>query len=348
MSPNSVYLLPLIMTGLLHWERRHPCRRVPFFQFLVIALSCCGLASAQTIPDQINANLARAAVSNNTWTVLIENRDGSVIYYQKNPTTGQAPASNTKIFTSAAAFGLLGTNYAFQTRTYYNGTLSGGVLTGDLNLVSEHDITWNTDVFSSARAPLDYIAVRVKALGVTNINGNVQCYGCCFYNLSSTDPDNHDSSNQLTYNNGAAAGFLAALQAQGITVSGSAQGQTGFSTPGTLLYTYYSTNLTFSSKPLRLDVACIPMLKESHNVMADALCRHIGYKLTGTDSFAAGALQVLRWLNNTAGISTNGMVMSDGSGLSHANRFSARQIVSLTRNMLNTAEHFHRLERLRQ
>src|SRR3954469_1822214 len=124
---------------------------LPFFAF------------GQTIPDQIDANLA--TIPGNTWSMLVENKDGSVIYYQKNPTTGLAPASNTKIFTSSAAFGLLGTNYAFQTRTYYNGTLAGGVLTGDLNLVCEHDITWNTDVFSNPRAPLDSIASHVKALG---------------------------------------------------------------------------------------------------------------------------------------------------------------------------------------
>src|SRR5512144_1410426 len=75
----------------------------------------------QTIPDQIDAILARAAVAGNTWTVLVENTDGSVIYYQRNPTTGQAPASNTKIFTTAAAFGLLGSNYAFETRVYRHG-----------------------------------------------------------------------------------------------------------------------------------------------------------------------------------------------------------------------------------
>jgi D-alanyl-D-alanine carboxypeptidase/D-alanyl-D-alanine-endopeptidase (penicillin-binding protein 4) len=155
-------------------NRTRARQRVILSQLFLSAVSFCYFSSAQTIPDQINANLARAAVSNNTWTVLIENRDGSVIYYQKNPTAGQAPASNTKIFTSAAAFGLLGTNHVFQSGAYYNGTLSGGVLTGDLNLVSEHDITWNTNVFSSARAPLDYIAARVKALGVTNINGNVR------------------------------------------------------------------------------------------------------------------------------------------------------------------------------
>src|SRR5205814_8590078 len=142
--------------------------------FLVLCLSFA--AKAQTIPDQINAILARSAVAANTWTILVENADGSVIYYQRNPTTGQAPASNTKIFTTSAAFGLLGTNYAFQTRIYYNGSLAAGSLTGDLNLVCEHDITWNTTVFpSSARTPLDHIAPQLTAKGLTSFTGNVQC-----------------------------------------------------------------------------------------------------------------------------------------------------------------------------
>src|ERR1041385_2371144 len=92
---------------------------------LAICLSPTG--AAQTIPDQIDAILAGAAVAGNTWTILVENTDGSVIHYQRNPTTGQAPASNTKMFTSSAAFGLLGTNYAFETRVYRDGTLNAGV-----------------------------------------------------------------------------------------------------------------------------------------------------------------------------------------------------------------------------
>ncbi|HVV00557.1 MAG TPA: D-alanyl-D-alanine carboxypeptidase, partial [Verrucomicrobiae bacterium] len=288
---------------------------------------------AQTIPEQIDAILAGSAVSGNSWSILVENNSGSMIYYQKNPDSGEAPASNTKIFTSSAAFGLLGTNYAFQTRVYRNGTVVNGVLNGDLNLVCEHDITWNTSVFSNPRAPLDFISAKVKALGVTNVTGNIQCYGCCFYNLSETDAANHDAVNQLGYNAAAATNFAAALASQGITISGVPKGQTGFNPPGVSLYTYYSTNLTYGGKPLRLDVACKPMLKVSHNVMADALCRHLGYKLGGVDSFTAGALQVLRWMTNSAGIATNGIVMNDGSGLSHGNRFTARETVSLVRYM---------------
>lgn len=308
-------------------------RRFRWLLGVLIALRT-GSALGQAIPDQIDVILSDTAIAGNSWTILVENASGSVIYYQRNPTTGLAPASNTKIFTTAAAFGLLGTNYAFATRIYLGGTLNNGVLTGNLNLVCEHDPTWNTSTFSSARTPLDTIATRLKVLGLTKVIGNVQCYGCCFYNLGSTDAGNHDAANQLAYNGSAATAFVAALTNQGITVSGSAVGQTGFTAPGTLFHTHYSTNLTYGGKPLRLDVACIPLMKPSHNVMADALLRHIGWKLTGTDSFAAGRNQVLPWLRNVAGLTTNGIVMNDGSGLSHGNRFSARQTVALSRYML--------------
>src|SRR5438034_7698177 len=138
-------------------------RRRPIL-WLLVGLSLPLTGAAQTIPDQIDSILAGSAVAGNTWTILVGNTDGSLIYYQRNPTTGQAPASNTKIFTSSAAFGLLGTNYAFETRIYYNGSLTAGVLTGDLNLVCEHDITWNTNVFpTSARTPLDHIPSQLKS-----------------------------------------------------------------------------------------------------------------------------------------------------------------------------------------
>jgi D-alanyl-D-alanine carboxypeptidase len=315
-------------------------KRVYSLLVLLMLASVAASSFAQTIPDQIDAILARSAVAGNTWSVFIQSADGATTYYQKNPDTGLAPASNTKLYTTAAAWGLLGTNAYFETRVYGNGTISGGVLTGDLNLVSEHDITWNTSVFSNPRAALDRIATQLKAQGLTTVTGNVQCYGACFYNLADTDASNHDAANQLPYNASAATNFLAALQAQGITVSGIPVGKTGFNTPGTLLYTHRSTDLTYGGKPLRLDVACTPMLKVSHNVMADALLRHIAYVLKTNDTFAVGASLVVPWLKNVAGVTTNGIIMNDGSGLSHGNRFSGRQTVTLVRYMLGAYSSF--------
>ncbi len=301
---------------------------------LVALVVATTVSRAQTIAAQIDSILSGSAVINNTWTILIENATGTAAYYQKNPTTTKAPASNVKIFTTSGAFGLLGTNHWFESRVYRNGTLANGTLTGDLNLVTEHDITWNDITFGTggARKPLDRIATQLKALGLTNVVGNVQVYGVCIYNYPDT-ADTRDTANQATYNAQGATAFVAALNAQGITVSGSALGQTGFTAPGTLMYTHKSTDLTYSGKPLRLDVACIPLAKNSANAMADELLRHIGYKISGTDSFAAGATQVFNWLSTNVGLSTAGMVMQDGSGLSHSDQFSAREVVTLVRFM---------------
>jgi D-alanyl-D-alanine carboxypeptidase len=310
-------------------------QRVSIHSCVVAALLLVvSFGRAQTIAQQIDTILAGSAVSNNTWTIDIENDLGTVAYYQKNPTTTKAPASNCKIFTTSGAFGLLGTNHWFESRVYRNGTLVNGTLTGDLNLVTEHDITWNDITFGTggARKPLDRIATQLKALGLTNVVGNVQVYGVCIYNYADT-ADTRDTANQATYNAEGATAFVAALNAQGITVSGSALGQTGFTAPGALMYTHKSTDLTYGGKPLRLDVACIPLAKNSANAMADELLRHIGYKISGTDSFAAGATQVFSWLSTNVGLSTADMVMQDGSGLSHSDRFSAREIVTLVRFM---------------
>ena len=71
------------------------CRIRAILVLAVLAFLPAG-GRTQTIADQIDAILARSAVAVNTWTVLVENADGSVIYYQRSPTTGLVPASNTK------------------------------------------------------------------------------------------------------------------------------------------------------------------------------------------------------------------------------------------------------------
>ena len=91
-------------------------------------------------------------------------------------------------------------------------------------------------------------------------------------------------------------------------------GQGGFTAPGSLFYTYQSTNLFFNGEPLNLQTACIPLLKHSENVMADGLLRHVGYRTRGEDSYSAGAAAVGDWLSGAAKVNTNALSIRDGSG----------------------------------
>src|SRR5690606_5831029 len=110
------------------------------------------------------------ALAGNVWTGYAVSEDGDLVHYSHLPDTPRIPASNAKITTTSAAYELLGPDYAFESRVYANGTITGGVLNGDLNLVVEHDPTWSTRYFSSARAPLNHIATRVRTVaGITAV-----------------------------------------------------------------------------------------------------------------------------------------------------------------------------------
>lgn len=83
--------------------------------FLLTFIPAASMAGTLSDYDsQIDAILARSSVSGNTWTVQFQNLSGELTYNSRNATTPLRPASNTKIFTSAGAYGLLGTTYVFQ------------------------------------------------------------------------------------------------------------------------------------------------------------------------------------------------------------------------------------------
>jgi D-alanyl-D-alanine carboxypeptidase len=308
-----------------------------------------GHLSAQTISEAADAALdATAALRPYRWGILMENATGSAEYYARNPETGMIPASNTKLFTTAAAVGLLGENYAFRTRVYRTaGAISGGVFTGNIIILGEHDPTWHSDTLGSGnsaaaiRRMAQQVRTALAAQGITQITGRVEGYGAMMLNKTSTNTD-HESLSSTTVSNlnrEAAAGLRTELITAGVPFTSviSSVGFTGF-TPDpswVLLHTHLSTSVNdaFVNQPLRLVVVCDGINKPSHNPGADILMRHIGYALAGEDSYEAGAEKAIEWFTETAGLSGS-MVLNDGSGLSGGNRVSARQTVDLLRYMV--------------
>ncbi len=269
-------------------------------------------ATFESIAADLDTILARPAVAGNTWSVSFKNENGSTLYYDRTPGAGLKPASNTKMFTVAAAFGRLGTQHKFRTQIYRSAALDGaGKVTGNLTMIAEHDFTWSGNYYPTSRTPLDQMAQQLYDSGLRNITGNIYAKGYCVYAGVASNAE-------------AAAQLKAALQAKGITVKGKTYGQTGFVPSGTLFTEWFS---------MPLELACKHLMKASHNVYADTLCRHLGYKINGTDSLTAGCSVITAW-TASVGIGTSGFVIYDGSGLSHNNRISANQIDQLTRTMM--------------
>ncbi|MGA9504956.1 MAG: D-alanyl-D-alanine carboxypeptidase, partial [Terriglobales bacterium] len=101
-------------------------------------------APLKPLPDRITAVLSAPDLSRGFWGIEIvslspdgkaDKASGKILYSQ-NADKLFTPASNTKLFTTAAALALIGPDYKFRTTVETTGTLDRyGRLNGDLVLV---------------------------------------------------------------------------------------------------------------------------------------------------------------------------------------------------------------------
>ncbi|GAA0616458.1 D-alanyl-D-alanine carboxypeptidase/D-alanyl-D-alanine endopeptidase [Kribbella sandramycini] len=88
------------------------------------------------------------------------------VLYNRNGGSRLMPASNTKLFTSAAAMGVLGPDFKFHTDVLATAPVRNGKLRGDLYLKGYGDPTTLEE---------DYVglAKKLKTAGVTRVDGNL-------------------------------------------------------------------------------------------------------------------------------------------------------------------------------
>jgi D-alanyl-D-alanine carboxypeptidase/D-alanyl-D-alanine-endopeptidase (penicillin-binding protein 4) len=96
---------------------------------------------------------------------IVSLEDGSVLY-ERNALRLMRPASNTKLLTSSAALGILGTNHEFRTSILADSLLPGGAVNGSLYLKGYGDPDLTV-------ADLDSMIAQLKAIGIRAINGNI-------------------------------------------------------------------------------------------------------------------------------------------------------------------------------
>jgi D-alanyl-D-alanine carboxypeptidase/D-alanyl-D-alanine-endopeptidase (penicillin-binding protein 4) len=115
-----------------------------------------------------NAPIASQAL----WGVEVKSLDAGRVLYARNARTLLMPASNMKIVTLAAAAETLGWDHRFKTTLETSGTVSGGVLTGDLIVRGGGDPTINRRDDRATKV-FDEWAAALKAAGITRIQGDV-------------------------------------------------------------------------------------------------------------------------------------------------------------------------------
>src|ERR1700736_6566770 len=97
-------------------------------------------ASHNPVSKNIDAILSAPDLTRGFWGIEVVSLDSGKIVYAQNPDKLFTPASNTKLFTTAAALALIGPNYSSRTTVETSGALDKyGRLTGDLVLVGRGD-----------------------------------------------------------------------------------------------------------------------------------------------------------------------------------------------------------------
>jgi len=120
-----------------------------------------------------NGQVAFLAVDINTGETIAE----------YNPDMSVMPASNTKLFSTAAALDLYGPDYTYTTDLMYTGSIdSSGVLNGNLIIKGSGDPTLGSRFFPDQPNYnyIDAFIKAVKAAGIRHVTGNIIGDGTCY------------------------------------------------------------------------------------------------------------------------------------------------------------------------
>lgn len=127
---------------------------------------------AQPLAPRIDSLLEQRRASHGFWGVSIYDLDRDSVLYRRNSTRGFLPASNQKLFTTAAALDLLGSTYRYETTLSFNGTTEDSVMQGDLRLTGTGDPTLGSTARGRSDPFRDW-AERLAEMGVRRIEGRL-------------------------------------------------------------------------------------------------------------------------------------------------------------------------------
>lgn len=164
-------------------KRRAPLAVLLFLAFLPPSLLASSRKSPGSIKKQIETILAQPDLARGFIGIdIVSLRTGKVVY-SLNADKMFTPASNTKLFTTAAALALIGPDYKFRTTVETNGVLDKyGRLTGDLVLVGRGDpnlsgreLPYNlrTERDADSVRVLEKLADEIVQKGVKYIDGDI-------------------------------------------------------------------------------------------------------------------------------------------------------------------------------
>lgn len=135
--------------------------------------SRAGLAERGELAADLAGAISATGWQGDEWGVLVVSLDGGDTLFAHHAEAPLIPASNLKLFTTAAALEYLGPGYRYATYLTATGPVRDGVLKGDLVVYGTGDPTISARFFESKTTVLEALADSLAALGVRRIAGDV-------------------------------------------------------------------------------------------------------------------------------------------------------------------------------
>jgi len=133
--------------------------------------------SFSTIPElwnQMDDIFNDPNFSHANWGVLIQSMETGEYFYKRNEDKLFVPASNLKLFTTAAGLVLLGGDYRFSTNIYTSGKIDGSLLNGDIIIQGRGDPSISGRFYDGDNLKIfENWADSLLAKGIDEIKGNI-------------------------------------------------------------------------------------------------------------------------------------------------------------------------------
>ena len=168
--------------------------RVLKFLAAMLAIAWTSFAHAATLPPAVAQALTRAGIPAANVSVWVQPVEGNAPTLSVNADKPMNPASVMKLVTAFAALEELGPAHTWTTRIETTGTVSDGVLDGDLLIIGGAD-----PVLSYER--VWKLLRQVRAMGVASVRGDIVLDGSALA-LPAHDPFAFDGRGLRPYNSG--------------------------------------------------------------------------------------------------------------------------------------------------
>jgi len=307
-----------------------------------LALSLAAPAAADE--RGLSRTLGGAMSGAGSWSgAYVVNAESGRPVFRWSHTSPRILASNTKIFTTAAALARFGTKGTLATEVRSGGELGAlGVLRGNLFLVGGGDPTFGSSSFATRAygggATVEALAAQLKRAGIERVAGRVIGDESRFDTLRGGPESGYATSiwvgplSALGYNRGlaaesgtsfqgspapfAAARLTDALRRRGIAVSGrptAGRAPADADTLAAVESPSMSRLIALTNKP-------------SDNYFAEMLVKDLAMQASGRGTTAGGAKIAARFAKRIGGRPSK---LVDGSGLSRGNRASPYRVARL-------------------